>query len=128
MASKSTTPTLKVPGYTGTVPSGANVVIFEKGVDAYERLRLNGDVDLGLDDGQTVRATVTDTRSGALIDLIGQSGAQVIYGYGRPYSARGLVQALADATGENPLDVTKLYTAVTVTVSYQPSTGPVPAA
>ncbi len=114
MATKST-PTLAVPGLKA-LPQAAAFVVYEKGTDAYDRLRVNGDVELQLDDESTTAATVVGVQVGPLIDLLVGTGPQAAQAIGRLYSPLGLVQALTDLGGGDVLDVTKLYTAVSVRI------------
>lgn len=118
MAKTTTIPAIKVPGLPA-LPQGNQITVFARGADPYEATRLNGSVDLVLDDGTKVTATVVNKKVGPLIDLIGQDGPNNVYTFGRIYSAVSLIQALTDAAPEDVLDVTKLYTAVTVSTPMQ---------
>ncbi|GJE78125.1 hypothetical protein [Methylorubrum suomiense] len=114
MAAKPSLPVITVPGEVPNIPQGAEISVFEKGVELYERLKINREVQLKLADGKTLTGTVKSMKVDSLIDLMHAYGPQSIYGYARTYTATGLVQALTDAAGGDTLDVTKLYTAVVV--------------
>lgn len=118
---KSTTPTLTAPASTTGLPSGADIAFFEKGIDAYERLRLNGDVEIKMPDGSVQKGTVRSVQVGPLIDLLQSYGHQhvSVYGTGRMYTANSLIQALTAEAGVDVLDVTKLYTAIMVLIPMQ---------
>jgi hypothetical protein len=115
MAKNAAKPTVTLSGQNLNLPQGAQVSVFQKGTDLYEAARINAPVAHALDSGTQVDATVQSIQVGALIDLIGMYGPQSVYTYARPYSALALLQALTDASGEDALDVTKLYTVVVVT-------------
>jgi hypothetical protein len=119
MAKSTAVPSLKIIG-VATLPQAYPFVVHSEGTDDYAALRINGKVNLELDDGSKVEASVQGLQVGALIDLLGSTGPQSIVTYGRVYSALSLVQALTDASPDDVLDVTKLYTAVTVTVPQAP--------
>lgn len=124
MAAKKTTPQLPAPGVI-TVPYGMPFYVYAKGVEAYENFRPNGDIELTLDDGSTVSGKVTDVRVGPLIDMITGTGAQAATMVSRIYSPLALVQTLTDQNGGDPVDVTKLYTAVAVQVPTPMAPNPV---
>lgn len=115
MSKTAVKPSVTIAGQNLNLPYGAQVSVFQKGTDLYETARINGPVELEVEGGSKVDATVQSKQVGALIDLIGQFGPQSVYTYARPYSALGLLQALTDASEDDVLDVTKLYTVVVVT-------------
>lgn len=116
MAKTAPTPvTITIPGRGVSLPPGGQVSLLQKGTAIYEAARINGDVTIKTDTA-TVTASVQAFQVGALIDLLPNYGPQSVHTYGRPYSALGLIQALTDASDDDVLDVTKLYTAVVVTV------------
>lgn len=115
MSKTAAKPTVTIPGQNLSLPHGAQVSVFQKGTDLYEAARINGPVTLALDSGTQMDATVQTLQVGALIDLMAMYGPQSVYTYARPYSALGLLQTLTDASDEDVLDVTKLYTVVVVT-------------
>ncbi len=115
MSKTAAKPTVAIPGQNLNLPYGAQVSVFQKGTDLYETARINAPVELAVESGTKIDAVVQSIQVGALIDLIGQFGPQSVYTYARPYSALGLLQALTDASGEDAIDVTKLYTVVVVT-------------
>lgn len=113
--SKTAKPTISIPGQNLRLPQGSQISVFQRGTDLYETARINGTVALEVEGSAQVDATVQSMQVGALIDLIGNYGPQSVYTYGRPYSALGLLQSLTDASEDDVLDVTKLYTVVVVT-------------
>ncbi|MRI54068.1 hypothetical protein D8770_08895 [Methylobacterium sp. DB1607] len=115
MAKNAAKPSINLAGPNLRLPQGGQVSVFHKGTDLYEAARINGTVELAAEDGTKLDATVQTMQVGALIDLIGSYGPQNVYTYGRPYSALGLLQALTDASTDDVVDVTKLYTVVVVT-------------
>ncbi|MGW5960828.1 hypothetical protein [Methylorubrum thiocyanatum] len=115
MSKTAAKPSVTIAGQNLNLPQGAQVSVFNKGTDLYESARINAPIELALESGATVDATVQAMQVGALIDLIGMYGPQSVYTYARPYSALALLQALTDASGEDAIDVTKLYTVVVVT-------------
>ena len=115
MSKTAAKPSVTIAGQNLNLPQGAQVSVFHKGTDLYESARINASIELALEGGPTVDATVQAMQVGALIDLIGMYGPQSVYTYARPYSALALLQALTDASGEDAIDVTKLYTVVVVT-------------
>lgn len=119
-------PVVPVPGKNVAPPLGSPFTVYAEGIDIYGKTRINGDIDLALDDGTTRRATVQGLQVAPLIDLIGNFGQQNVYTYGGIYSPLTLVQALTDASPADVLDVTKLYTALIVTLP-MPSPAPLPA-
>lgn len=112
-----------VPGLKNLPMQGGQAAVFLKGVDAYDQYRIGDQITVKGDNDVTANATVQGIQVGALVDLMGSYGPQNVYTYGRGYSALSFIQTLGDATGENPLDVTKLYTVVTVMVAMQPQPG-----
>lgn len=115
MTKAKTKPSLPVPGAGLKFPaSGMPFVVYAQGVGLFEQLRANSTVALALDDGTSRDATVQSVQVGALIDLVASQGPQSVYTAGRVYSALSLVQALTDASPDDVIDVTKLYTAVMV--------------
>lgn len=89
-----------------------------RGTDTYEDLRVGRAVTVqnGAKTKQ-VAAQVVGLKVGALIDLVPEFGAQNLIVYGKPYSNLMAVQSMTDASGEDVLDVTKLYTAVSLVLS-----------
>lgn len=108
-------PSVTIAGRNLSLPYGAQIAVFERGVDLFETARINGPVAVSIEGAAPVDATVQAKQVGALIELIGQYGPQSLYTYARPYSALGLLQALTDASDDAVLDLTKLYTVVLVT-------------
>lgn len=89
-----------------------------RGTDTYEDLRVGRAVTV--QNGaktKRVAAQVVGLKVGALIDLVPEFGAQNLIVYGKPYSNLMAVQSMTDASGEDVLDVTKLYTAVSLVLS-----------
>lgn len=125
MATKTSTPAtpqIAVPGVSG-FPIGTPFFVYQKGVDAYDTMRVNGDVDLKLDNGEVKTGKITAMQVGPLVDLLVNTGPQSALTYGRIYSPLSLVQSLTDQAGVEALDVTRLYTAISVTMPIpQPST------
>ncbi|PZP71752.1 hypothetical protein [Methylorubrum populi] len=118
------TPTLTAPAGVTNLPYGGEVAFFERGVDAYERLRLNGEVEIKMPDGSTRKGTVRGTQVAPLIDLIMSYGSRHVSFYNSVYSANGLIQTMTDVAPEAVLDVTKLYTAVLVAPQMDPAQMP----
>lgn len=118
MTTTKTVPALTVPGVSG-LPRGTPFSVYQRGADTFEALRINGPVALHLDDGSAAEATVQALQVGALVDLITNFGPQSVYTAGRIYSPLTLIQALTDAGEGAVLDVTRLYTAVTVLLPVQ---------
>lgn len=116
MAAKTpTTLQIPVPGVSNPY-SGSPLFVFTAGIENYEKVRLNQQIELVLDDGTVRKATVQGKNVAPLIDLIVANGSQSIQAVGRIYSASSLVQVLTDQIAEEVLDVTKLYTAVQVSL------------
>jgi len=128
MATAKPTNTLTAPSTLNALPFGSDVVFFEAGVGAYERLRTNGEVEIKMPDGTSRKGTVRAMTVAPLIDLIVGQGSRhaSVLGTGQIYSANSLVQSLTAEAGVDVLDVTKLHTAVTVMV--QPETTMTPGA
>lgn len=124
MAAAKPTNTLTAPSTMTSVPVGTDVAFFEPGISAYERLRLNGDVEIKLANGDVRKGTVRAMQVGPLIDLIVTYGSRHALSYGQTYSANGLVQSMTEAAGGEVVDVTKLYTVVMVQVQMEPSQMP----
>ena len=118
MAAKSSTPSFTIPGSGVSLPPGAEVAVFDKGITLFEGLKLNGEIELKLADGTTKKGVVKGLKVDTLVDLLQFFGPQSVYSYGRVYTAVGLIQALTEAAGVEVLDVTKLYTAVVVSIPY----------
>lgn len=112
-------PSFTVPGAITALPQGAEIAVFEKGIDLYERTKLNGEIELKLADGTTTKGVVRGMKVDTLIDLLPQFGHQSIYTYGRMYSAVNVIHALGEASGGEVVDVTKLHTAVIVSLPMQ---------
>lgn len=125
---KITTPQLTLPGLA-SVPQGGTFAVYQRGAETYENTRLGQQIELVGDDGQVRTGTVQEVRIGSLIDLIQQTLHQNIYTYGRPANATTLVQTLTEASPDEVLDVTKLYTSLLVAVAMaSPPMMPAPAA
>lgn len=114
MASKSTTPTFTLPSGVNQVPYGAEVMFFEKGVDAYEQFRLGSEIEVKTAEGTVYKSTVRSTQVSSLIELIVGNGHRHILTYGQLYTAGHLVRLLTEQSGESVIDVSKLYTGVLV--------------
>ena len=100
-----------------TLPQyGTQVSVYCKGVDTYENIRIGKEITILNDDGNKVSGTLSVKRVGALLELLGEFGANNLHTFGQTYSPVSLVQALSDSFGEDPLDVTKLYTVLVVQV------------
>lgn len=115
---------LTAPAGVKNLPFGNDVTFFEKGVAAYDNLRLNGEVEIKMPDDTVRKAIVRGLQVAPLIDLITSVGARHVSAYGQIYSANGLVQSMTTEAGGEVLDVTKLYTAVTVMPQADPSQMP----
>lgn len=118
MATK--TASLKVPGLTA-LPTNTPFLVYEKGSAFFEANRVGAEIDLVLDDGSKKKGTIKNMQVDPLINMINGNGVTQ-YGamVGQVYSPLVLVQLLTDQAGVEVLDVTKLYTAVTVQVAYEP--------
>lgn len=122
MAAK--TPSLKVPGLTA-LPTNNPFLVYQKGSAFFEDNRVGAEIDLVLDDGSKKKGTIKNMQVDPLINMINGNGVTQ-YGamVGQVHSPLVLVQLLTDQAGVEVLDVTKLYTAVTVQVAYEPPAMP----
>ncbi len=116
MTTKNTKPELAVPDSVQQLPYGAEVMFFEKGIEAYEAYGLNTQIEIKLPNGMVQKATVRSTQVAPLIELIVSNGHRYVSNYGQAYTAGHLVKSLTKDTGVDVLDVTKLYTGVLVFV------------
>lgn len=106
---------IPVPGVANPY-TGSPLFVFTPGIENYEKVRLNQEIELKLDSGVVRKGTVQGKNVAPLIDLIVANGSQSMQAAGRVYSASSLVQVLTDQVPEDVLDVTKLYTAIQVVV------------
>lgn len=117
---------ITVAGITQLPTYNTQAAVFVKGTDTYENVRIGKEMTIETSDGKTASGQLSGKKVGALIELMGEYGAYNLHTFGVPYSTLSLIQALSDAQGEDPLDVTKLYTVLVVQVVNAPNMPPLP--